>query len=134
MPLILSFVTSLLVALIVSLTLSLPLTLPFGLVTLHKAEAGISFGLGSDYINLPHDFEAEAIHYVVNELGYPADRIGNVQLLAIRRGRVEDIITRVQAVVRFNGPVVDRNGDAGPGAVVVIMRRSGSVVSHFDQR
>jgi hypothetical protein len=57
-----------------------------------------------------------------------------VQLLAIRRGRVEDIITRVQAVVRFDGPVVNRKGEAGPAAVVVIMRRSGSVVSHFDQR
>ena len=122
MPLILSLVASLLVA------------LSLNLGTAAKAEAGISFGLGSDYINLPHDFEAEAIDYVVDELGYPADRIGNVQLLAIRRGRVEDIITRVQAVVRFNGPVVNRKGEAGPAAVVVIMRRSGSVVSHFDQR
>ena len=122
MPLILSLIASVLVALTLSMA------------TTQRAEAGISFGLGSDYINLPHDFEAEAVNYVVNELGYPANRIGNAQLLAIRRGRVEDIITRVQAVVRFNGPVVDKNGEAGPGAVVVIMRRSGSVVSHFDQR
>lgn len=88
------------------------------------AKAGISFGLRDNYIDVPFDYKQQARDYMVNELKYDPATLGNIQLLAIRRSQFEDIITRVQAIVRFKQQ---------PGSVVVVMRRSGSVITHFNQ-
>jgi len=88
------------------------------------ANAGISFSLRDNYIDVPFDYKQQARDYMVNELGYAPAALGNIQLLAIRRSQFEDIITRVQAIVRFKQQ---------PGSVVVVMRRSGSVITHFNQ-
>lgn len=87
-------------------------------------EGGIRFGQHDSYIDVPYDYEQVARDYVVEELGFVPAAIGDIQLLAIRRNSVEDIVERVQAIVRFKQQ---------PGSVVVVMRRSGSVITHFEQ-
>ncbi|MEO0392351.1 MAG: hypothetical protein AAF213_03770 [Pseudomonadota bacterium] len=124
----------LLFSLMTSLVMGVTLIAGMAVVPGPTAKADISFGLGSSYIDVPFNYEAVATDYVVSTLGYPQARIKNVQLIAIRRGQFEDRIARVQAVVRFDTPVAATAQGDPVGAIVVIMRRSGSVVSHFEQR
>ena len=87
-------------------------------------EGGIRFGQHDSYIDVPSDYKQVARDYVVEDLGFVPAAIGDIQLLAIRRNSVEDIVERVQAIVRFKQQ---------PGSVVVVMRRSGAVITHFEQ-
>jgi len=75
-------------------------------------------------MDLPLDYEGEAADYVVERLGFQRGDIIDIRLLAIRNNPFNDVITRIQAIVKFR----DR-----PGSVVVVMHRYGKAITHFTQ-
>ncbi|MBV6633957.1 MAG: hypothetical protein KI792_13105 [Alphaproteobacteria bacterium] len=93
-----------------------------------RADISLNIGSGDHYVDVPFDYKTVAVNYAVGELGINQQRIQSVQIVTIRQGRFHDQVTRIQAVIKLRGNL------GGPEEhLVVVMRRSGSVVTHFTQ-